>query len=157
MPAYAQDNGIPVRTVYRRVSQGHLDSVRVGKAVRIVMSKPAVAPLAYYRPEDVAEILGLNIHTIYRALARGEIPYIRSPYYHIPCQWLGMEPPRPIGVPRDRPEDYGQLVLPIGPVVPSRLWRNAVDGRRLPIAAHTYDQRLYGFGGFSRLSPSNMV
>lgn len=101
---------------------------------------------ATYSPEDAARVLRLNVHSIYRALRRNEIPHkMVGPYYRIPCQFLLMDPPP---VPKVLSQEVpGQLALDLGvPLIPVRVWRNR-DG--LPnggrISPWSYDNRTAGF------------
>lgn len=50
-------------------------------------------PRTHVSPEDAARILRMNVHTLYRALRRNEIPNVMvGPMYRIPVEWLLMEP-----------------------------------------------------------------
>lgn len=78
-------------------------------------------------------MLRVNVHTIYRAVARNELAHQRiGPYIKIPAQALGLTPlPDPIveRVLRSQ-ERWEQLELPLDPPpIPIRLWRDGTPKR----------------------------
>lgn len=98
------------------------------------------ASTTYVSPEDAARILRVNVHTLYRALRRSEVPAMRvGPYFRIPVTFLLLEPPAALpALPRHEPDQLEfEYDVPIHPV---RVWRNTKE----PIRPWNYEASLYG-------------
>lgn len=101
----------------------------------------------WWTVDDAAALLRINPHTLYRAVARGEVPVQRvGPYIRIPAEFLGMHVAAPARyVPASRTyhhSDPDQLELPLDPrcLIPVKVWRNTGQ----PIAAFDYEHQLWG-------------
>lgn len=56
---------------------------------------------AYVNVDELARILRVCPKTVYRALRRNEIPYLKvGPYYRIPVSYIGLQMPKAQGVRR---------------------------------------------------------
>lgn len=85
----------------------------------------------WWTVEDAAKLLRVNVHTLYRAVARNDFPHQKiGKYIKIPAQALLLTPlPDPI-VKRVFPCRYEQLELPLEPPpVPVRLYRDGSPRR----------------------------
>jgi excisionase family DNA binding protein len=98
----------------------------------------------YVSVEYAAKVLRINKHTLYRAVARDEIPVVRvGSYIRIPVQFLMFEPkPRkPLSTALST-EVNGQLAFTFDvPIIPVKLWRNtgeSVKNNPVTLPRHYY-------------------
>jgi excisionase family DNA binding protein len=103
---------------------------------------PRYTDRPWWTVEDAAKLLRVNVHTLYRAVARNDFPHQKiGPYIKIPAEALLLTPlPDPIvqRVLRTQVKDE-QLELPLDPPpVPVRLYR---DGS--PIRPWGYEDALW--------------
>lgn len=92
---------------------------------------------AWWTVADAAQMMRLNPHTLYRAIARGEVPVMRvGTYIRIPAEHLGLRVVKPAHAHQHtrsyHADDPYQLELPLDPkcLVPVKVWRNT--GQRIP-------------------------
>lgn len=102
---------------------------------------PRYTDRPWWTVEDAAALLRVNVHTLYRAIARDDFPHQKiGKYIKIPAQALLLTPlPDPL-VSRVFPTNYVQLELPLDPPpVPVRRYRNGQ-----PKAAWDHERALWG-------------
>ena len=78
---------------------------------------------AYVNVDELASILKVHPKTIYRALRRQEIPYVRvGPYYRIPVSYIGLPMPPAYGTRGRRTAMHSQQ-LTFFDTTKHRIWR----------------------------------
>jgi excisionase family DNA binding protein len=94
---------------------------------------PKYTDKPWWTPEEAARVLRVNVHSLYRAIRRGDFPHQRiGMYIKIPAEAMGLTPlPDPI-VRRvlKSQERWEQMELPLDPPpVPVRLYRDGTQKR----------------------------
>ena len=90
---------------------------------------PRYTDRSWWTVEDAANLLRVNIHTLYRAVAANDFPHSRvGPYIRIPCEALLLTPHPSTRSRNYHLEDDGQLAFEFDvPLVPVRLYRNSSE------------------------------